>query len=469
MARILCTTASLTGIVNASLELLCRLQAAGHTVAYAGDEAQRSKAEALGLAFHGLPGDRFAKFQESDRARGLGKRLRTLRQRQAEARAALRPAGFEQLLGDLQPDLLLVDGELHARIFIALARGQKLMLLNSFVSIWRNGPVPPPHWLAIPGSGWRGSRVAMAMMWFSLDLKRRQLWWRRRLRWVGCDQWTMLRGMARELGLDFRRITDQRQWLLPFTYRQLPVLHLHAREFEFPTTFPPQVHFAGPMIPGQRPDQGVSSADRAALDDLLLRHAAANGQKHLVYAGFGSFFTARPRLLAAILEAARLRPGWCWVVSAGEQLATELADQLPGNIVLLAWAPQLEVLARADLAITHCGANTVDECALAAVPMLNYPGTLTDMAGNCSRAHYHGIAVTGDHERDSAQDILRQLDYLLQTPSVAERGRQLQQALQAYQREQRAEQIIAAQLSPGQVPSGPSSSRLKGQSAANRR
>jgi UDP:flavonoid glycosyltransferase YjiC (YdhE family) len=46
---------------------------------------------------------------------------------------------------------------------------------------------------------------------------------------------------------------------------------------------------------------------------------------------------------------------------------------LPGNPIVVRFAPQLELLARARLAITHCGANTVLESLLNGVPVVGVP------------------------------------------------------------------------------------------------
>ena len=68
------------------------------------------------------------------------------------------------------------------------------------------------------------------------------------MRRVGCDRVSVFRDLADAVGFAFERDTDDRQWLIPFTYRRLPVLSLHALEFEFTHTPPAHVRFVGPMV-----------------------------------------------------------------------------------------------------------------------------------------------------------------------------------------------------------------------------
>ena len=49
------------------------------------------------------------------------------------------------------------------------------------------------------------------------------------------------------------------------------------------------------------------------------------------------------------------------------------AGSLPGAPLVVQYAPQLELLARVSLAVTHAGLNTVSEALNAGVPMVAIP------------------------------------------------------------------------------------------------
>jgi UDP:flavonoid glycosyltransferase YjiC (YdhE family) len=341
------------------LELGRRLAAARHRVSIAGDEATRDIAGHLGLEFLGLQPDRLDEFQREDAAVSWTRRLLTLRDRRARARQALGVDDLVELLRRLSPDLVLINGEMHAQIIVAVAAGVRVGLLNSFVSIWRCAGVPPPHHLAIPGVGWRGTSAGMRLLWTSLRLRKmRRRWWEI-VQCVGCDRTSVLWDLAHDAGCDAKAL-DRSQWLIPFTYRDLPVLSLHAREFEFPHQPPAHVRYVGPMILASRPDRPMSADDRARLDGLLARRAGSV-QRRLIYAAFGSAFSADTVFLRRLAQAVEQRPHWDLVLSLGGRTAP--ADVvLPPCVQAFEWLPQLEVLAsrfsRTRMRRSHTAAST---------------------------------------------------------------------------------------------------------------
>ena len=90
-------------------------------------------------------------------------------------------------------------------------------------------------------------------------------------------------------------------------------------------------------------------------------------------------------------------------VEAGEviALAKKHFGPLPARVHTFPWVPQVDVLRQADVAVTHGGIGTVDECVSSGVPVLVYCGWETDMAGTTARVLHHGIGLAGDRRRDA--------------------------------------------------------------------
>ncbi|RQH11362.1 glycosyl transferase family 1, partial [Okeania hirsuta] len=61
------------------------------------------------------------------------------------------------------------------------------------------------------------------------------------------------------------------------------------------------------------------------------------------------------------------------VMSLGGSATPESLPNLPGNSLVVKYAPQLELLQKATLTITHAGMNTTLECLNNAVPMVAIP------------------------------------------------------------------------------------------------
>ncbi len=331
MASILIVTRGLPGVLYQSVELARRLAAAGHRLTFAGDPDARELVEHHGLAFHRLDPDRYEQFLEEDAATPALGRILDIGRRRERARESLGIDAFARFVRDDRPDLILINGEMHEHIIAAATAGSRLALLNPFASIWRHPGVPPPHTLARPGIGWSGSRPGAALLWRALWLRKQYRRWAGRVRRIGCDRVSVYRDLARTVGFAFERETDDRQWLIPFTYRHLPVLSLHALEFEFPHHPPAHVRFVGPMVLESRIDQPQAPADRDRLEAILARRRRAGTDGRLIYAGFGSVFSTDLAFLRRLLGIVEERPGWELVVTLSHRVPRSALGPLPAR------------------------------------------------------------------------------------------------------------------------------------------
>lgn len=444
MARILCVADGMTSVIFSVLELARRLAADGHSVTFLAPEAHRELVAAqggpggeAGLAFAALPPSGYESFLRADARRGLVRRLASLRERRSEALDSLGMDGFVRRLAETEPDLVLVLGEMHEHVVVAAGAGVRTVLLNTFCSIWRRRGLPPPHVDARPGVGWRGSSAGMALHWTALRVRKALRAARLRVARVGCDRVSLLHRLARRHGFDLEAEADAGQWLIPFTYRSLPALSLHAREFEFPHEPPARVRYVGPMVLRQRADP-LSTEEQTRLDGIFER--AGEGSRKLIVASFGSAFTAQPDLPRRLAEAVRGRP-WELVLGLGRGGDPEALGAVPANVHLFRWLPQLEVLRRADAAVTHGGIQTLDECVLHGVPALIFCGGETDMAGSTARWVHHGLGLAGSRDPEPAQ-IGRQLEALLSESAFRDAVDRFRERYEAYETERVAERVV---------------------------
>jgi UDP:flavonoid glycosyltransferase YjiC (YdhE family) len=442
MAHILIVTRGLPSLLYPSVELGRRLAAAGHRVTFATRAEDRGLVELYRLEFLPLDPSRYDEFVAADAGVAALRRLLNLRLRREQARASLGVDGFVQAVQDMRPDLVLINGEMHEHVIAASTTGASIVLLNSFVSIWRQPGLPPPHAPVRPGVGWKGSRPGIALLWLVLRLRKWRRAWVQKVQRMGCDQLSTLKGLAEDSDFDFDRETDDSQWLIPFTYRHLPVLSLHALEFEFPHRPPDRVHYVGPMVLERRNDRPLTPADRAELEAVFERRRQARGERSLIYAGFGSVFSSDVDFLKRLLQIVAGRPEWDLVISLSDRVAVADLGPLPERVHAFSWVPQLQVLKDADVVVMHGGVNTADECVVNGVPMLVYCGNETDMAGTSARVVHHGLGIAGDRQRDSIHDIRGYIDRLLQEPQFRDNVRRLKQSYEAYVEGRVAERTI---------------------------
>jgi len=465
MARILIVAAGFPSILYPSVELARRLAVAGHYVTFAGLAASRKLVEHHGLAFLPLEPSHYEEFLEKDAKGGGLSRLLNLENRRRQAAESMGVAGFSRKVLEVNPDLLVIDGEMHEHVIAASATGVPIAVLNSFVSVWKRPGLPPPHCLVRPGVGWKGTRLGTSLLWSVLRWRKRRRAWSLWLRRVGCDRLSILRRLAHEASFDFRHETDFSQWLAPFTYRRLPVLSLHGLALEFPHRPPDRVRYVGPMVLTSRVDRPMAEESQKALEAIFHRRRAGGGRK-LIYAGFGSVFSTDRAFLRRLLGVVQERPSWELLLSLSEQVDPADLGPLPERVHAFPWVPQLRVLEHADVAITHGGINTIDECVLNAVPVLIYCGFETDMAGNTARVVHHEIGLEGDRRRDGTQAIRGRVDRLLREPRFQQNVERFQAQYLAYAEGRVAERAVDELLGTGSENSYRSSSPRAGGAGA---
>jgi UDP:flavonoid glycosyltransferase YjiC (YdhE family) len=287
--------------------------------------------------------------------------------------------------------------------------------------------------------------VGTALLWLALRMRK----WRKACsHWagrIGCDRLSILRLLARDAGFDLRRDTDDSQWQIPFTYRRLPVLSLHALEFEFPHRPPDRVHYVGPMVLESRIDRPMTEEDRDRLDAIFERHRRTPGERKLIYAGFGSVFSTDLAFLQRLIGIVAERPHWDLVISLSDRIPPADLGRLPERVYAFSWIPQLSVLRVADVVVTHGGISTIDECVVSGVPVLVYCGFETDMGGTTARVVHHGIGIAGDR-RDDTPVIREHIDRLLDEPFFETNLSRLRHRYAAYVENRVAEQVVESLL-----------------------
>ena len=390
MAKILIITHGRVAMFQSTAALASRLLAAGHTVFYGSPDELASEVEATGMSWVQMP---------------------ALQLHRSWPKVQLEVEELSEKVRATAPDLLLIDIELHAHVLSCLPLGPPIGLLSPFISIAKTFGLPPLHSPVVPGHGWRGSALWAEWLWFRFRLRKWARRWFDRLRRAGRDDYSLLRRLARHNGVRFNREVTAWQWLIPFSYRRLPVLSLTPRELDFSPRPAPGVRHCGPLIEERWSDRRVPEADRARLQDLYERRRSGSCRA-LVLCSLSTFLTADPQFINRLAAAVESRPDWQLVVAPASVLPTRQLDSLPDNVHLFSWIPQLEVLQAADCAVINAG-TSIAECVYRGVPMVVYSLHFNDQNGNAARVAFHGLGVVGDRERDDAATMRAHIETVL--------------------------------------------------------
>jgi zeaxanthin glucosyltransferase len=226
----------------------------------------------------------------------------------------------------------------------------------------------------------------------------------------------------------------RRRWKLPVAklpndyYSQLAQLSQQPAEFDFPRQdLPPTFHFTGPYH------------NPATRQPVSFPFEQLTG-KPLIYASMG---TVQNRLLEVfqIIASACAGLDAQLVISLGGGANPESLPQLPGNPIVVGYAPQLELLQKATLTITHAGMNTTLESLSNGVPMVAIP-VANDQPGVAARIAYTGVGEVVALKELSVAKVRSAIVKVLTQESYRKRAIEMQGAIVRSGGVQKAADII---------------------------
>ena len=144
----------------------------------------------------------------------------------------------------------------------------------------------------------------------------------------------------------------------------------------------------------------------------------APNKKHdrpLVYISLGTVINERPDFYHTCIDALREEMVDV-IISCGKSIDPEVFGVLPERVRVYASVDQPEVLARADVFLTHCGMNSVSESLYMATPMVLYPQT-NEQRAVARRVREIGAGL--ELQDDSAAGIRAAVRQILDTPVYA--------------------------------------------------
>jgi UDP:flavonoid glycosyltransferase YjiC (YdhE family) len=389
-----------------------RLQQRGHDVVYFQVADLERPIRAAGLQFRQIgqedfpPGSLRARDEEVGKLKGLAALrcgLRGIRQKSMmlfrDAPAAIRDEGVDGLLVDqIEP----AGGTVAEHLGLPFVSVAAALPINT-------DPSAPPvtfSWshrvgLAARLRNWAGNTLS---------------------EWIF---WGVLRTINRQ----------RRAWGLPPARNVNSLFSTLAQVAQLPAALelpgrrqPPHCHHTGPW---------TDAAGRAPVDFPWSR---LDPSRPLAYASMGT-------LQNGILETFRMIAGACagldlqLVISLGGGQDPALFGNLPGEPIVVGYAPQLELIRRSALTISHGGLNTVLESLERGVPTVVLPVTY-DQPGVGARVECAGVGrsipvgrLTVDRLRDAVRTVLGD-------PVYRERAGQLRSSIESADGLNRATDLI---------------------------
>jgi zeaxanthin glucosyltransferase len=207
---------------------------------------------------------------------------------------------------------------------------------------------------------------------------------------------------------------------------QLPQCLDHRRS-RLPATF----HYTGPW------------ANQAARPHVEFPWDTLDGRP-ILYASLGTTRNVQAFIFRLVAEACQ-EFDLQLVISLGGRFDPEMFPDLPGNPLVTKYAPQLELIQRATLVITHGGPNTVFEALMQGKPMVAIP-LAHDQPAVAARLARLGIAEVLPVMRLSAEKIQRAVSNVLTDPAYRQAAVAIQAELRSLHGLDRAANLIEEAL-----------------------
>jgi zeaxanthin glucosyltransferase len=399
--------------LNPTFALAGKLRDRGHRLHYCGipDTAERIRSQGFDFTpvfSRAFPEGTLAKQAESE-ARGKRYGISEFRERFRGTCELLREGELDRAIRHLHPDLLLTSSGTPWVGIAACKTGIPVINFSSILISVEDSAVPPFRTNLIP----KNTLLSRFRTW----LEWKKLFWRRRFHGGEWDISEDLKALARDCGyppgkIDFRVETWPR--LL------LPELIFFPQELDFPRSRKPEgAFFIEAAVDSQRRD-GDFPWDR--IDD----------NKPLVYCTLGSllpfkFPSRASQFFQMFMDAMAQRPALQGVVTIGNYLKAGEFN-CPPNVLITSHAPQIQVLQRASLMVSHGGVTGLKESAFMGVPMLLMPVSF-DEFGNAARVVYHGLGERLRLNELSALELGRLIDRVLGDPSYSVRAKLMAEKL----------------------------------------
>ncbi|WP_026607769.1 nucleotide disphospho-sugar-binding domain-containing protein [Methylocapsa acidiphila] len=405
------------GGLLATLDLANRLRAARHVVHYFGLADSAAEVRARGFRFTIVLEAYFPGgfLREAEALERLSPGLAALRaQRRFIARInafvdnLLTRGGdaFREELQRVAPDLVIfasTDEWMEWPAFVAWGAGLACVYFQDSLNPRAKSGLPPISSALIPADN-RVSRLRISFAWARLQFEERLWSGALSLLRLSIDFDAVRRRLAARYGYPLGECGGDRR------APELPELIAWPRALEFPCREAPGQIYVGASLSLNRSEEPFPW-DR--LDDDRPIYYCALGS--LVWFGEEKY----RRFFQTVIDVAQAGPHRQWVLATGEGLDPGALRSPSSNIVIVRRAPQLALLRRARLMITHGGANTVKECAYFGVPMIAFPLGY-DHPGNVARMVHRGLGLRGDRSKLTPRYLERLISKIEDSTTISE-------------------------------------------------
>lgn len=410
-------TTGLTGRLYSTFEAARRLEKAGNQVTFACPWDRKEIISKHGFKYIQLP-ESALRFQNFD-----------------TEEAALHSLGVDllpEIIKSHAPDLLLIDCELPAHIIASLKCNIPIVILFSWLNIYRVPKVAPITTTIIPGQGLRGGRFGIKLSWWIQNARKSWFHFKQQLKYGKRTRRRILLKYAASQQINLTEYTDHKNFIiLPYYWKSLPSISMNLLEFDFAQQLPPHFRYVGSMVYLERKLEEEKHPGYPHFMRVLAKAKKA-GHK-IIYCSLSTMAQTATDVLINLDKVMLLKPNWTLLLSKtkNDMAFTPSAN----NMYLYEWVPQITCLEMADLSLNTSGINTINECIEFKVPMLIHNLGINDLNGSAARVAYHGLGCITNLESEKTDKIIQMMQSLMNDQHYKNKLEAMNKVAMAYRME----------------------------------
>ncbi len=180
------------------------------------------------------------------------------------------------------------------------------------------------------------------------------------------------------------------------------------------TSFGKHISFVGPLISPRKHDEDIKK--------ILV------GKKNIIYISLGTIYNDNIHFFTTCIHALK-DTDYTVIISLGTRVSLKDLPAIPENFIVYPSVPQLEILQKAKLFITHGGMNSVMESLYYGVPMVVVP-QMTEQRINGLRVDQLGAGICLDKKNLTQTKLLYATDTIRSSKSYYHNAKRIQMSLQ---------------------------------------
>lgn len=422
MKKILIVSTSAVGHIMRTFKIAKALKTHGHQVVYMVDETSKKIVESQGFETLICNPVLFVNFEmlgifEQDRIKPFERLLNRLTNITLKT-TINNLKKFETVIEQFNPDLIIMDVFLTCNYILQKFK-RPTVFFETKVSTYQDKQVPPLNSRNQPTNSFQ-----IRLEWLKYKLSRQLT----SISQFGEGSWGLTKRALNKLHrqVNFEQLTWDKCFYVGL--KNVPELVLSPIEFDFPRK--QKQNFQYYVWPTVDLDRGETLSD--VYQNLMKRI----GEKKIAYCSLGTLSVIHNKNSAAFLkliaQVFQKKDDWELIISCGQTDANKLGI-IGSNIHLFQSIPQLDMIKRSDLVITHGGMNSILECILLGSPMLVFPLNKNwDQEGNAARVIYHKLGLAGNIDGVTEQKLTQMIQEVTQNAVYQNRISEMSKILQRH-------------------------------------